>query len=567
MVMNSAGRNRKPGRARRLVGCGLCALAVSSMAPVHAFEIDTGNSDVLIRWDNTLRYTHVRRVQSQDSTILRNANNDDGNRNFDKGTVSNRLDLLSEVDFIYKGAHGFRVSAAAWVDPEYRGRFDNKSLATSNHLDSNGVPALGLSSHARRYYHRGGELLDAFVFGQAELGEMRLNAKLGRHALFWGESLGFIGLLHSIGYSQGPVDVAKAFATPGIEIRELFRPINAVSAQLQVSDRLSLAVHHLLDWEPVRLPEGGTYYGINDASHWGGQSVFLGPMRVRRADDVTSRSKRRDWGLAARWNPEFFDGTLGAYYRNFTDTLPAVFADLRGAPGDWRYRFAYGDDIDLFGLSLATNVRGISLGAELSYRRNMPLVSDVAAVGPIIAGPFNSTYYPKSGDVPGARGNTLHAVFNAMGVMNQTALFDSAVWTAELAYSRWLKVTERESLFKGRSGYSEIDRVSKSAWQLALGATMTWFQVFPGVDLSVPISWSHGLSGNAATMLAGSKDSGTFSIGLGADVRQKYRFDLKYTGYYGKDARNAANTADVFNGTNALLRDRGNISLTFKTSF
>jgi len=54
---------------------------------------------------------------------------------------------------------------------------------------------------------------------------------------------------------------------------------------------------------------------------------------------------------------------------------------------------------------------------------------------------------------------------------------------------------------------------------------------------------------------------------LAADVRQTYRFDLKYNGYFGKDAPNATNTADVFNGTYALLRDRGNISLTFRAAF
>ncbi len=542
-------------------------LALLAMAgPAQAFEFDTGNPDLAIRWDNTLRYTHARRVQSQDATILRNRNNDDGDRNFNKGTILNRFDLLSELDLTYRGAYGFRLSGTAWYDPSYGGGFDNASLATSNHLE-NGVAAFGVSSYARRYYHRSGEILDAFVFGQADLGAMKLNAKLGRHTVFWGESLGFSGLLHSIAYSQGPTDVAKAFATPGVEVKELFRPINSVSAQIQVTDRLSIAAQKMLDWEPVRLPEGGTYFGVNDASQWGGESVFVGPFRVLRADDVVSGNKHRDFGLSARWSPEVLDGTLGFYYRNFTDTLPQVLADMRGAPTAWRYRLAYADDIDLYGLSLSKNIAGISFGAELSVRKNMPLVSETAAVGAMVAGPFNTTYFPVPGDVPGARGNTLHGVFNMMGVVGKTPAFDSASWTAEIAYSSWMKVTQRESLFKGRDGYSAIDRVSKNAWQLALGFAPTWFQVFPGVDLSMPLSWSRGIKGNAATLLAGSEDSGTYSIGLGADVRQKYRFDLKYTAYFGKDARNATNTADIFNGTYALLRDRANVSLTFKTAF
>ncbi len=533
---------------------------------VHAFEFDTGNPDLAVRWDNSLRYTYTNRVQSQDAAILRSPNNDDGNRNFNKGTVLNRLDLLTEFDLTYQNRFGFRISGVGWNDEAYKGRFDNTSLATSNHL-VNGAAAYGLSPYADRYYRQGGELLDAFLFGQADLGTMRLNAKLGRHTVFWGESLGFGGLLHSIAYAQGPTDVAKAFASPGVDVKEVFRPIENLSAQLQVNERLSLGVQKMLDWEPVRLPEGGTYYGVNDASHWGGESVFVGASRVLRAPDVTSSSRRKDWGLSMRWSPEALDGTVGLYYRNLTDTLPQVLADLRGAPTGWRYRMAYGDNIDLYGLSLSKNIGGVSVGSELSVRRNMPLVSDTAAVGAAVAGPFNSTYFPIAGEVPGARGDTLHALVNLMGVVGKTALFDSASWSTELSYSRWLRVTEREALFKGRNGYTEIDRVSKDAWQLAVGFTPTWFQVMPGVDLSVPVSWSGGIAGNAATLLAGSKGAGLYSIGLGFDVRQKYRFDLKYTGYYGKNARNKANTADIFNGTYSLMRDRANLSLTFRTSF
>lgn len=533
---------------------------------VHAFEFDTGNPELSVRWDNSLRYTYANRVQSQDAAILRSANNDDGDRNFGKGTVLNRVDLLTEFDLTYKNRFGFRVSGAGWNDEAYKGRFDNTSLATSNHL-VNGAAAYGLSPYADRYYRQGGELLDAFVFGQADLGAMKLNAKLGRHTVFWGESLGFGGLLHSIAYSQGPTDVAKAFASPGVDVKEVFRPIENLSAQLQVNDHLSLGVQKMLDWEPVRLPEGGTYYGVNDASHWGGESVFVGATRVRRAADIAPSSKSKDWGLSMRWSPEALDGTVGLYYRNLTDTVPQVLADLRGAPAGWRYRMAYGENIDLFGLSLSKNIGGVSVGSELSVRKNMPLVSDTAAVGTALAGPFNSTYFPIAGDVPGARGDTLHALVNLMGVVGRTAVFDSASWSAELSYSRWLRVTEREALFKGRASYTEIDRVSKDAWQLALGFTPTWFQVLPGVDFSVPISWSGGIAGNAATLLAGSKGAGLYSIGLGMDVRQKYRFDLKYTGYYGKSARNKANTADIFNGTYALMRDRANLSLTFRTSF
>ena len=34
--------------------------------------------------------------------------------NFDKGLISNRVDILSAFDLSYKRKYGFRVSGAAW---------------------------------------------------------------------------------------------------------------------------------------------------------------------------------------------------------------------------------------------------------------------------------------------------------------------------------------------------------------------------------------------------------------------------------------------------------------------
>ncbi len=68
-------------------------------ANASAFEITTGDPDLQVRWDNTVRYNLGVRAQSQDSKILGNTNFDDGDRNFSNGSiVTNRVDLLSEFD-------------------------------------------------------------------------------------------------------------------------------------------------------------------------------------------------------------------------------------------------------------------------------------------------------------------------------------------------------------------------------------------------------------------------------------------------------------------------------------
>ncbi len=98
---------------------------------------------------------------------------------------------------------------------------------------------------------------------------------------------------------------------------------------------------------------------------------------------------------------------------------------------------------------------------------------------------------------------------------------------------QWLKVTQNEAVFKGRDSYTAIDKVSKNFFGLALNFTPTWFQVFPGVDILAPITWSQGISGNAAVLLGGNEGGGNWSVGVAADIYQKYRIDLKYIGYFG----------------------------------
>ena len=67
------------------------ALAIGSLlasaGTAGAFEIDTGNPDLSLRWDNTIRYNLGYRAQSQDPAILGNPNFDDGDRNFSKNSA------------------------------------------------------------------------------------------------------------------------------------------------------------------------------------------------------------------------------------------------------------------------------------------------------------------------------------------------------------------------------------------------------------------------------------------------------------------------------------------------
>jgi hypothetical protein len=610
----------------------VASLAVASLFTVagaaQAFEIDTGVEDLTVRWDNTVRYNLGMRAQGQNSEILGNPNFDDGDRNFSNGSlVTNRLDVLSEFDVVWQRKYGFRVSAAGWGDAAYN-NLDNTNTATANTL-VNGMPAAGALSPYTKRYAKGvsGEWLDAFAFGTFDVFDVPVNVKAGQHTVYWGDSLLLGGAIHGVSYSQNSLDAWKGFATPGTEAKELFRPRGGLTIQAQPTKELSVAGQWFYNWQAVRAQESGSYLTINDGLQFGGDSTIYGPnpyaalvpgapayLRLWNASTVPASrysGSLGDWGISARWSPDWLDGTLGFYFRNATDILPQVvatigFAPLPAAtctavggtvvPGGCvvnnnatnptdltqkgklgTYSLAYGNDIHIAGITLSKQVAGVSVGAELSYRENMPLLSDavIALPAPLVnraAGQIATSEVPTNG-TPGALGNTMHGIVNAINIFPKTALFDTATLSGELTWMQWLKVTQNEAVFKGRDGYTAIDRVNKNYFGLALNFTPTWFQVFPGVDVLAPISWSQGLSGNAAVLLGGQDGSGNFSVGLAADVYQKYRFDLKYTGYYGDYSTDPTTLTPkggvmgVANGVNAALSDRGWVSLTFKTTF
>jgi hypothetical protein len=544
------------------------ALALSAGAS-QAIEIATGNPDLTVRWDNSVRLNLATRVESRDDKIGNSALSDEGTYSFDKGDmVAKRFDLLSEFDIVYRKRFGGRISATAWYDGAYGGA----SRSNPNPPLSSIPSYIGnqYSSTVKRLYRGGtGEIMDAFVFGGVDLGDVPVQAKFGRHTVYWGESLFLGGNLHSVAYAQNPLDLQKGFATPGTEAKELFRPLNQLSLQSQVTDTLSLAAQAMFEWEQARYPEGGTYYGPVDFVFNGPDRQFISPGLGFASRGPASEPKQRgEWGLSARWSPAWLDGTLGLYYRNFADKLPQVLLTAVG-PGVSRYNLIYADNIELFGVSLAKNIGGVSVGAEVSTRHNTPLSSQVLGVAPGV---------PGQGDTKGARGDTWHALVNVLGTLPKTPLFDSATWAAEVQWSQWSKVTSGANLFNAL-GHTPCNAtatapakgkfdgcVTKNYTGVAFAFTPTWFQVLPGVDLSAPLTYAVGIDGNAAVTFGGNEGLGNYTVGLSADVQQKYRFDLKYIDYLGRYKHNGT-AVTATNGLTTFLKDRGAVSLTFKTTF
>lgn len=105
----------------------VCTTLISALASALpctsalAFEISTDVPGLTIRWDQTVRANLGVRTEKADSRILANPTYDESNGKFGRGDmVTQRLDLLSELDLNYRNAAGMRVSAALWYDHAYR---------------------------------------------------------------------------------------------------------------------------------------------------------------------------------------------------------------------------------------------------------------------------------------------------------------------------------------------------------------------------------------------------------------------------------------------------------------
>lgn len=533
-----------------------CASATQGM------ELDTGNNDLVIRWDNTVRYNLGVRAEARDTALANNATYDESDYKFDRGdVVTNRLDLLSEFELAYKRDHGFRVSAAGWYDQAYA---DSDVETNPGNVFYPGAPsgpstpsyAGGRYSPHTDRYHNGpsGELLDAFAFTRFYAGDAPVSLRAGRHTLYWGNGLLIPG--HATSYSQAPLDGRKAVTNPGTETREIFLPLTQVSGQVQLTDRLSVAAQYFLEWEPTRAAEGGTYLASADVALEGPEQLPVAPGFAFPITDPVEPDDTGNWGVMARYGFDFLHSDISVFYREFDDYTPwglqtgASFA-----------RYVYAENTKLYGLSWSAGpvLGGASVGVDLSYRKDAALTS--------------SNFDPVTDE--GARGNTWHLIANSLWLLPSTALFDTGTLITEVAYSHLDRVTQNQELFRGE-GYTSCQNQDKD-WGcatrnyagVAVNFTPQWLTVMPGLNVSAPMSISYGVSGNAAAG-GGNEDDYNFKVGIEGVFDERYELSLSYIGYGSdaikRDVPNVGNTVVGGNGSIGIA-DRDWVSLSFSTAF
>jgi len=408
------------------------AAALSLPAAVHALQLDAGSPDTQIRLDFTAKYSTAFRLKNAQSPLTGTPadpgtfNENDGDNNFKKGLISNRVDLLSEFDLTSTWG-GLRLSGAGFYDDVYRRANDNDAANVVNRYP--GQPANEFTGFTRRQHGADAQLLDAFAFVKTELGGgASAVVRLGKHTLLYGESL-FFGQ-NGIAAAQGPVDVAKAVSVPGWQFKEVLLPVEQVSAQVQLRPGLSVGGYYQFKWRPSRVPGAGSYFSnqeyINTESTYVdlsdlsalGVSPDIARMHLALYDsayDVKPKNNGQG-GVQLRWMPAGSEFEYGFYAARYHDKAPAVpVFDLVND----RVNTVWAQGITTLGSSVTSSVGQLNWALEGSIRWNAPLNSSPAMTAGAACG--NS-----GGNRCFATGKTAHLNLSGIYVLQPNALWGEA---------------------------------------------------------------------------------------------------------------------------------------------
>jgi hypothetical protein len=542
-----------PSRFRRK-SIAIAALGLLSVAAAQAIEIQTGNPDWTLRWDNTAKYSLMTRLKDQQpglSTSPLTANQNDGNNNFNKGLVSNRLDWFTELD-LQGTNHGARLSAAAWYDQAYNSRTDN-TTPTSNHR-----PASEFPSQTRKVMGRDTELLDAFIYANLELAERPTSIRVGRHTLLWGESL-FFGA-NGIAGGQAPLDVVKLTSVPNTTFKEAARPTGKVSGQVQLTPDVAVGAYVTYDWQPTRLVPVGAYLSTSDVLGEGGERLLTPIGTFAKAPDLEAKDSGQG-GLQVRFRVPSLDTDFGLYATRYHATTPSnINTVANGIPNTpsfapSTYRWLYHEGIRAYGASFAKSVGAWGLAGEVSLRQNAPLASSgqttLSTIG-VNTGLNNNSN-------PGyAVGETVHAQFSWLASLGPSFLSQEASFVGEVAWNQRRKVTRNEHMLNPNA--------DKSATALRMVFSPSYRQVLPGLDLtpSVGLGYAWGKS-SAVGPAFGVDKGGDISLGLAATYLGNWNFGINYVHYLGE----AGPTLDATSNAQykQALKDRNYLTFTVRTTF
>ncbi|MBM7062187.1 DUF1302 domain-containing protein [Pseudomonas sp. UL073] len=412
-------------------GAALGVLPLLIAGSVQAVEFSAVDNQITGSIDTTLSYGAMWRVQGRDENNIDDINADDGNRNFDTGLVSEVYKITSDLSAKYEN-YGLFARGTAYYDTQIMDkRNDYYSTTDGVERPSQAFPDDDhFTQDTRHIAGRKAELLDAYAFGNWDIYEMPLTAKVGRQVINWGEGAFYRGGINTI----NPVDAAK-FHLPGSELKEVLVPIEALNFNLGLTDNLSMETFYQWKWKETRLDPVGTYFSGTDLFADGGNTAYTtepdlapilgayqlvsqfgavgngpfgpnaytnpatGTFKVANIGPDIEADDSGQFGVAFRYVAEELNSTeFGAYFVNYHAKEPQVAVDLSGYDGvdfatlasvlppeavpgvaildaasNAQARRDYVEDIRMYGLSFNTTLGDASVSGEVAYRPNAPI--------------------------------------------------------------------------------------------------------------------------------------------------------------------------------------------------
>ena len=592
------------------------AVAASVSAPASAFQFYMG--DVEASLDTTLTAGASWRVQDQNKRHVAQGNlapfgnnpyvnsrkggstnnYDDGNLNFDKGdTYSQIFKGTTELMLSYENYGGF-VRSRYWYDHQLKDRH----MATDDAGQRRSLSEDGQDNAS------GGEILDAYVWGDFEVGEMPLNVRVGKQVVSWGESTFIFNGINVI----NPVDVG-AIRAPGAEVKEALLPVNMVYSSLGITENISIEGYVQLQWENTRIGDCGTFFSTVDFVSDGCGPVLLagqfpdsvayddGYIAPRLSDNEPS--DKDQFGVALRWYvPELNDTEFGFYFVQYHSQVPLISGQVNDPTAGQNfpsYFIDYPENIQMSGLSFNTSTEsGYSIGGEYSFKHDVPLQWNSFEL--IYGGLSNdaSLLYQRElanvgGDPTALFGKTLdgydnfdvsQAQFTVIKFFDQIFGASRLTWVSEVGATYIHDLPGKDEARYGRTGSLGLGSVvspsgnscdgsvgaklninsrnctnkgytSTFSWGYRARASLDYNDVFAGINLTPTVSFSHDVNGNAPEP-GGNFVDGRKAIGLSvkAVYLNQYSANIAYTNYYGGGAYN-------------VLEDRDNISASVSYSF
>jgi hypothetical protein len=318
---------------RLLVGASIPVLMWAASRPAHATDFTVGGWQG--SFDTTVSIGVLDRVQDRDKNLIGRANGgnnpntniDNGDLNYGTGPVSAPLRATQELK-LDKDEFGFFARTTEFVD------FVN--------MDAHNTDFRPLSHEAVNQAGFGGRLLDAYSYGHVEPFDHRVDFRIGRTALNWGESTFIPGGINAF----NPFDVT-ALRSPGSELREAILPIPVTDFATRITNDLSVEAYYQWQWQKTDIDPNGTYFSTEDLASPGSNYETLNgdlvdarfaPDKVLIPGILTSPgnlvvprgldhepSNWNQYGVALRYTAPWLNATeFGLYYLQAASNLPIL---------------------------------------------------------------------------------------------------------------------------------------------------------------------------------------------------------------------------------------------------